>query len=204
MNIKIKNISSVNYKKTVNVFARAFVNDPLNIFAFPDEKERARITEIIYKFVIMSMVPEMDLKIKGAFENEKIVGALIYTLPESKIGWINKLDSAVIEMRRKANNEKMKLIGEYAIKSAKYKPKFPHIYLNELAVLPEFQNHGIGTDLMKSAETESEKHTTAVGLGLDTTNINNVRLYKKLGYEIVKEFKFYELKGFSMFKKLKP
>jgi ribosomal protein S18 acetylase RimI-like enzyme len=203
MYLSIKNLTPDYFNIAVEIFTKAFVNDPLHIFAFPDDKERERITKLVYELVILSIVPEMELKIKGAFADGIPAGAIIYTIPESNTEWNNKLDFAVSEMRRKAGNEKIRLIGEYAMTSGKYRPKFPHFYLNELAVMPEMQGKSIGTKLMQSVEPECIEHPMALGTGLDTTNKRNVNLYKRLGYETVSTFDFYGLRCYSMFKKLK-
>lgn len=202
MNFSIKSVSSFHNEEAVKIFTAAFVSDPLHIFAFPEEIERERITKLVYELVVLSILPEMNLKMHGAFVDDKLAGALIYTTPESNHNWSDKLDFAVNEMRRKANNERIKFIGEYAMTSGKYRPEVPHFYLNELAVNPEMQGRGIGTKLMLSVEPECLKHPTAKGTALDTTNIRNVNLYKRLGYEVVQEFEFYELTGYSMFKSI--
>jgi hypothetical protein len=202
MKITLKNIESSYYKEAVKIFTKAFASDPLHLFAFPDAKERLRITKLVYELVILAIVPEMKLKIKGAFVDGRLKGAIIYTPPDRKFEWNEKMDKAVSVMRKKAKNENIRLIGEYAMTSGKLKPRKPHFYLNELAVLPEMQGNGIGTKLMLSVEPECRKHPAAVGLALDTTNIRNVNLYKKIGYKVRKEFDFYELKGYCMFKSI--
>ena len=203
MNITINNINSSYFEKAIEIFTDAFVSDPLHKFAFPDEKERKKITGLIYELVILTIVPEMKLKIKGEFVNDKLAGAIIYTPPGSFSGWNDKLDKAVKKMRRKAKNEKIKLIGEYAMTIGKFKPKTPHFYLNELAVSPDMQGKGIGTKLMLSVEPECIAHLTAIGLALDTTNLRNVKLYKKIGYKVINKFDFYELKVYCMYKTIR-
>lgn len=202
MDIKIKNLNKFYYKNAVSIFTDAFVSDPLHLFSFPDEKDRIRITKLVYELVILSIVPEIKLKMKGAFVNNKLAGAIIYTPPVCKWRWNDILDLAVKEMRRKAKNENIRFIGEYAMTSGKFKPKKPHIYLNELAVSPQMQGKGIGTKLMLLVEQELKKYPEAIGLALDTTNIRNVNLYKKIGYKVVRKFDFYGLMGYCMFKKV--
>ena len=203
MNLSITHLTPVHFESAVEIFTKAFVSDPLHIFAFPEEKEKERITKLVYELVVLSIVPEMNLKIRGAFVDDKLAGALIYTTPNSNNKWSDKLDNAVKDMRRKAENERIRFIGEYAMTSGKYKPKVPHFYLNELAVLPEMQGNGIGTKLMLSVESECIALPEILGMGLDTTNIRNANLYKRLGYEIVHEFEFYELRCYSMFKSIR-
>ena len=110
-----------------------------------------------------------------------LAGVITYTTPESKNEWTDELDLAVSEMRAKAGSERIHLIGEYAMNSMDYKPKFPHFYLNEIAAPPSMQGRGIGAAMIKDVELECVAHPEAIGTGLDTSSADNVRLYKRLG-----------------------
>ncbi len=57
-------------------------------------------------------------------------------------------------------------------------------YINRLAVLPEFQNHGIGQRLVKELEKEFDKH----GIGIITCliedwNKTSLQFFEKIGYK---------------------
>jgi|WetSurMetagenome_2_1015567.scaffolds.fasta_scaffold49770_2 GNAT superfamily N-acetyltransferase len=201
--MKIKNIKSVDLKSAVKIFTAAFVNDTLFMFAFPDIKKRKRLTQIMYEFVVYIIVPEMKLKLKGLYINDRLVVVGTYTTPESKTGWTDNLDKAVKDMWKKANDNSIRLIGEYSMKSREFKIKQPHFYFNELAVMPIEQGKGYGKKMFNYIESECLKHPTAKGIALDTPNPNNVKIYKHLGYEVKHKFKFYNLTGYTMYKKIK-
>ncbi|MDY6786474.1 MAG: GNAT family N-acetyltransferase [Cyanobacteriota bacterium] len=56
-----------------------------------------------------------------------------------------------------------------------------------MAVKPEYRNKGIGTELIKSIASEYQKiGVDYLSLSVDKAN-NALNLYKRLGYEIVKE-----------------
>ena len=81
-------------------------------------------------------------------------------------------------------------------------------YISNVAVYPEYRGMGIGTDLIAKVEMEAGKsEIKKVALDVEIENLKAIKLYKKLGYAIVKEssirvhrelFSFYR-----MYKKLK-
>jgi ribosomal protein S18 acetylase RimI-like enzyme len=57
-------------------------------------------------------------------------------------------------------------------------------WVNKLVVLPEFQKRGIGEKLLRKIENhcpEAKKFTLATGANSES----NIRLYQKVGYQIV-------------------
>jgi GNAT superfamily N-acetyltransferase len=201
--MKIRNIKPGELKPAVKIFADAFVNDTLFIFAFPDKKKRNRLTKIMYEFVVYKLVPLMKLKLKGLFVKGKLVSVCTYTTPESKTDWTEELAASVNKMRRRANDDSIRLIGEYSMKSRKFKTDTPHFYFNELAVAPKEQGNGYGKKMFKFVESECLKHPSAKGVWLDTPNPDNVKIYKHLGYKVKHRFKFYTLTECVMHKEIK-
>ena len=61
-------------------------------------------------------------------------------------------------------------------------------YIGKLAVHPEMQNKGIGTELMH--EIEKYFKTIRFELFVGSKSENNIHLYKKLGYRIFKAGKY--------------
>lgn len=63
-----------------------------------------------------------------------------------------------------------------------------HVYFSRLAVLPEFQGQGIASALVKVVEQFAEKEQTpTVRCKVRKSEVDNIRLYKKLGFYIAKE-----------------
>ena len=200
--MKIKSIKSVDFENAIDIFTEAFIDDPLFLFAFPDFEKRKRLTRIMYEFVVLDLVPEMKLKLIGLIENDKLVSVGTYTTPDSTTGWTDKLDKAVKDMWIKANDNSIRMIGEYSMKSRNFEIKEPHFYFNELAVLPEEQGKGYGKEMFKYVEAKCLKHPAAKGIALDTPNPKNVKIYRHLGYKVVHKFKFHDLTGYTMYKKI--
>jgi ribosomal protein S18 acetylase RimI-like enzyme len=71
----------------------------------------------------------------------------------------------------------------------KHHPADPHWHLAFLAVHPDHQEHGLGSQLMKHTHDELEQ--TGVPAYLEATNQNNVRLYRRSGYADMTPFEMY-------------
>ena len=63
-----------------------------------------------------------------------------------------------------------------------------YIYLDDLSVTSEYRNKGIGTKLIKTAESYAKEiNIPAICFHVEKTNSNAFRLYQRLGYEIYKD-----------------
>ncbi|GAA0472568.1 hypothetical protein Ade02nite_52300 [Paractinoplanes deccanensis] len=68
----------------------------------------------------------------------------------------------------------------------KHHPHDPHWHLAFLAVHPDHQHHGLGSELMQQVHDELEP--AGVSFYLEATNQNNVRLYRRTGYADMEPF----------------
>lgn len=93
-----------------------------------------------------------------------------------------------------AYEERLKaLAGEYIDRFValdllfeKHHPHDAHWHLAFLAVHPDHQEHGLGSQLM--ARTHEELDKAGVPAYLEATNLNNVRLYRRTGYADMEPF----------------
>jgi ribosomal protein S18 acetylase RimI-like enzyme len=65
-------------------------------------------------------------------------------------------------------------------------------YINRLAVLPAFQNRGVGRQLV----TEVEKHIYKIGIGIITSlvedwNKTSLKVFERLGYKEHKDIRYF-------------
>jgi ribosomal protein S18 acetylase RimI-like enzyme len=70
-------------------------------------------------------------------------------------------------------------------------------YIQTLCVAPEWRNKGIGTELMAFAEQRIFKETPNVFICVSSFNPRALKLYQRLGYEVVGELKDYIIAGHS-------
>ena len=75
----------------------------------------------------------------------------------------------------------------FLLRTQKFFPKVESddFYISNLAVFPEYQNHGIGTYLLKMAETEAlNNRCTNMVLDVEAENQKAIKLYQKKGYSL--------------------
>ncbi len=70
-------------------------------------------------------------------------------------------------------------------------------YIQTIGVAPDWQNHGIGTQLINFAEERIFRDSKNVFLCVSSFNTRAQKLYRRLGYERVGELKDYLVKGHS-------
>ena len=65
-----------------------------------------------------------------------------------------------------------------------------YIYLDDLSVTKEYRNKGIGTKLIKTAESYARKISIpTICFHVEKTNTNAFRLYQRLGYNVYQDQK---------------
>lgn len=63
-----------------------------------------------------------------------------------------------------------------------------YIYLDDFSVTAAYRNQGIGSELIRAAESyAAENHSTAVLLHAEKTNGAAIRFYKRSGYSIYRD-----------------
>jgi ribosomal protein S18 acetylase RimI-like enzyme len=187
-------------EQAVKIFAEAFKDDPMNILIFDDFSTRYEMVEIIYRFVVYYVVPEMKYELKGLEVDGKLAGAIVYTTTESSKEWSESLMAEGQKTGERTGRKYVDMIREYYSKAIKNRPKAPHFYINEIAVKKEFQGRGYGKALLEYAESICDSNQASTGVALDTSNPENIKLYEHLGYKLTKKFRFHGIKGYSMFK----
>ena len=199
--VEVRKITEDSFSAAIEVYTEAFTDDPLHVYLFPDAEERERITNLFYEMMVNEFVYGLNLQFRGVFEDNAIAAALIYARPDST-EWNEDMMNIVMEMRTKAKNEKVNFVSEYTMKANNFKPREKHIYLNELAVGKKHRGKGYARLLIAEAEKDAKNFPEAKVMGLDTSNKANVDIYRKLGFNIYKEFPFRGLKGYVMRKSI--
>ena len=200
-NVLVRKIPEEDFKTAVEIYTEAFTDDPLHIYLFPELEERFRITGLFYKMMVNEFVYGLNLQFKGVYENNELTAALMYARPDST-EWNEDMMNIVMEMRREADNDKVNYVSEYTMKASNFKPKEKHFYLNELAVGKNHRKKGFAKMLIEYAEKDAKNFPEAKIMCLDTSNKINVEIYRKLMFNIYKEFPFRSLKGYVMRKSL--
>ncbi len=83
---------------------------------------------------------------------------------------------------------------------ARRDPRILHSHLGPIGVLPEYQNLGIGTQLMERyCKVVDERKLPAF---LETDTLNNVSFYRKFGFNLVDEIDILGVMNFFMWREI--
>lgn len=59
------------------------------------------------------------------------------------------------------------------------------VWIEELFLLPEYRNKGLGTEFFKFLKETIEPHVARIRLEVEPENIDAIRLYKQMGFDIL-------------------
>ncbi|MFN2500957.1 MAG: GNAT family N-acetyltransferase [Pyrinomonadaceae bacterium] len=164
--------------------ANAFFKDPLQNYAFPDEKERGERSPGHFKVAL-----EYGVRYGEVYIAANGAGASIWLKPgETEItpdraersGFTN-LPSI---MGPQGFDRFISVIG-YAEELHKSDMPEPHWYTMVLGVDPLFQGQGYGRLLLQPVFDKAK--TDGVPIYLETAQPANVSFYKKLGFQVIRE-----------------
>ena len=78
-------------------------------------------------------------------------------------------------------------IGATAVGSARFRPEDDALYVNRVAVLPDYRRRGIATAMMRFLEDVARaRNRTAIRIGVRESLPSNVLLYEGLGYQTLR------------------
>ena len=168
------------------IFALSMFNDDLHVWFFPDIKTRLRKLEFLYQFKLQTQL-KLSYKVSS-----KLEGLCIWESPDDHQSAITIYDliygfSLVF---RVGIISLFKMI-KYRIWSTKIRNSINanrYWYLDVVVVSPEYQGKGFASQIIKPF-LENTKYV-GESVYLETQNINNVPIYEKYGFKLLKSQKF--------------
>ncbi len=168
-----------------HLLARAFQDDPLNIYALPDERERARLNPTYFSaFVRYGHVAGEVWTMEGSLDGVAIwlpPGGVDIQSDLAEQAGITSLPSilGVEPVDRKRN------VFDYLDMLHRRDVQGPHWYLTIIGIEPNRQRQGVGSALLQPVLSRAD----AEGLPcyLETLNATNIPFYARHGFKIVVE-----------------
>lgn len=166
-------------KRILEVLGRAFFDDPVSIYLFPDERRRQS------GFAGFSGLA-IDAFGAGAhvLTNDAVQGAAIWQLPSPRpLGFLQQAGLAcrMLWLIRGGVRRAIRL-GDFM---SAHHLREPHYYLAALGTDPDFQGRGIGSALMQPVLDRCDKQR--IPAYLESSKRANIPFYNKHGFELIEE-----------------
>ncbi|MFX1378718.1 MAG: GNAT family N-acetyltransferase [Promethearchaeota archaeon] len=190
------------------VLSRAFQDDPLFIYLYPNSLERKKNCFIHCEHLILLGILSGEVYITSS----KIEGVSVWHpsgIPNVVIGSQSKdIIRKLRKIRRELfsdpiSTEKYSTFNEIINSFQNVNVNFPHWYLSFIGVDPINQGKGYGNMLLKTKLAEIDGQN--LDCFLHTENEKNIQIYKHFGFEIVAKLTIpnSELNAWAMVRKKK-
>jgi ribosomal protein S18 acetylase RimI-like enzyme len=179
-------LSKDDIKPASKMLARAFYNDLVNQYAYPDEKEKNARLPYAYEFVM-----RYGLRYGQVHTTSKQLEGIAVWLPSDKYVmpfWRLLLSGAIWPALKmgKETGQRMQHFSKYIKVKHKDLAPFNHWYLMLLGVDPRFQGRGFGSRLLREMLTNIDEEY--LSCYLETHNEQNVPMYQHFGFKVIDEF----------------
>lgn len=174
-------LTSKDFSKACSVLGQAFRDDPIWATILKDEPE---------KFSIVFEVPlKHSLKYGKVYCSSPNLEGIAAWLPSNKVNMniFQLIRSGALFSALKLGNiigKKIRDVFRMIIEDRDSNMKVPYIYLYAIGVSPEHQGKGIGSNLINKM---LDHLPPELPIYLETESEQNVQLYGKLGFRVMKK-----------------
>jgi len=174
-------------KPAAEMLARAFQDDPLFIYFFPNTSERRNKSHHFLQLLVRYGV----LYGEAYATSPNLEGVTVW-LPSEKadMSFLRMMRSGALSMLPRIGRDvigRMWRFGEHATRIHKRHAPFRHWFLQPIGVDPVFQGKGYGGTLLRAMFARMDKEH--LPCYLDTQTEKNVSIYRHHGFKVVEEFK---------------
>jgi ribosomal protein S18 acetylase RimI-like enzyme len=172
-------------KPAAAMVARAFQDNPLSVYFFPDMSERKNKLPYIFQFMI-----SYGLLYGEAYTTSPNLEGVAVWLPSEKARMKRRGDveneglSRLFKVERKTA-AKWRSFDDYVSSMHKRLVPFAHWYLQLLGVDPAYQGKGYASTLLKAMFTRIDKERLPCFLETDAKR--DVSIYQHYGFKVVEE-----------------
>jgi len=170
------------------VLGRAFQDDPLFVYCFPDPIERKIKSAIHCEFLILLGILSGEVYITSS----NIEGVAVWHPHGIKDQIMGKQSKEIIRRLRKIKRgefsdflyiERMGIFEEFANSFQNEHVNFPHWYLAFIGIDPIHQSKGYGSKLLRMKLAEIDEQN--LSCYLHTENERNIKFYEHFGFKLI-------------------
>jgi ribosomal protein S18 acetylase RimI-like enzyme len=178
-------LTKAQLKPAAAMVARAFQDNPLSVYFFPDESEREDKLPYIFQFMI-----SYGLLHGEAYATSPNLEGVAVWLPSEKARMTRRVDikneglSRLFKVKRETA-AKWRSFDDYVSSMHERLVSFRHWYLQLLGVGPAYQGKGYGGTLLKAMFTRIDKEY--LPCFLETDEKRDVSFYQHYGFKVVEE-----------------
>lgn len=182
--ITIHSLSEENIKAASHSLARAFMNDPLQTYVFPDANERSEKSPAHFEAIL-----RYGYTFGEVYTTPKIEGAVVWLTPGNTDITPEKAEKgALVEIPALLGEEaatRFFSVMDFLDPFHKQDATEPHWYTMVIGVDPAFCGLGYGKALMQHVMTKAQNIRTSIYL--ETAQSSNIPFYTNLGFKVLKE-----------------
>jgi GNAT superfamily N-acetyltransferase len=168
--------------RIARALARAFEDDPVMSWIFPDDSERLSRLERAFDFYLRNIWLPHD----ACFATDRLFGAALWLPPDKwHVGVWKQL--RLLPGMIAVNGRNLPRLATVLRMIEKRHPKEPHYYLAVLGVEPEAQGRGFGSALMQPILERCDRERLPAYL--ESSKRRNVVLYERHGFRVVEELR---------------
>ena len=166
------------------MLARAFYDDPLDVYLIPDESRRRKLLHYFYEFLA-----RFGISYGEVYSTSPNLGGVTVWLPSEKAGmtlWRVIRNGGLSLLPKLGGDFTKRLSAENSIWLIhKRHAPFRHWYLLLLGVDPVFQGKGYAGNLLRAMLARLDQEQ--LPCYLETHNEKNVSMYQHYGFKVVEE-----------------
>jgi ribosomal protein S18 acetylase RimI-like enzyme len=177
--VDVRPVNPEDIPKLSESLARAFYDDPVSSYLFPEDHRRIRRLERYFRFQIRTMfLPRGE-----AWTTPDLDAASLWMPPKnwppSVAEGVSQLPVLAILGRRTPRALRLMQLLE------SHHPRLPHFYLGTIGTDPAVQGKGYGSALLRVVLGRCD--TEAIPSYLESSKEQNLAFYHRHGYEVIEE-----------------
>jgi len=161
------------------LLGRAFQEDPVYTWIFPDAEERARKSPRMFAIFVRQV-----LRHGMVLTDDGLRGAALWRKPQLRMGRLEELGFNFRMFRLLGS--RAAVIGRGFAPVEALHPREPHIYLPLLGTDPSHQGHGVGSNLLDPVLRACDESGTLAYL--ESSKEANIPFYQRHGFELLEAF----------------